>query len=111
MIMERSQAELLLIQILVREQRIWRYLSGDNRKGKQGRFLSARTQLRHLDKRTKAGCRFIGSTSGIFLLAILSNSGRNRSARSRLLSETGIRGPKDRLSKLCRNSFETVELA
>ena len=44
-------------------------------------------------------------------IRLLPDPGRNRSARSRLLPETGFRSPEDRVSKLCRNAFETVELA
>ena len=44
-------------------------------------------------------------------IRLLSDPGGNRSARSRLLSETGFRRPEERLPKLCRHSFETVELA
>src|SRR6266700_8382833 len=52
---ERSQAELLLIQIAVREPRTWRSLTGDNKGARQGRFQSARTQLRSFEE--AHGCR------------------------------------------------------
>ena len=42
-------------------------------KGKYGRVLSARTQLRH-PQAHNAGCRFIESTSGIFLFARISRT-------------------------------------
>jgi hypothetical protein len=43
--------------------------------------------------------RFFANRVGLFR-RILSDPGRNRSARSRLLFETGICGPKDRLSNV-----------
>src|SRR6266511_1898524 len=46
---ERLRAELLSILSPVREQRIWRYLLLGN-KGKQGRFPSARTQVRPFEE-------------------------------------------------------------
>src|SRR4030095_7810382 len=61
---ERLRAELLLILSPVRERRIWRCLSRDDNERKAGPLFLAR-QRSFAAKRTKAGCRFVRSTSGI----------------------------------------------